>query len=82
MTQHISSCCVSLALCVRTYVRTRIFAFFFRQRPKTPAASLLSKVRGMGGEEKAEKKRQDADMLANSILNHQANSITQVLTKS
>ena len=35
----------------------------------------------MSEEEKAEKKRQDADLLANSILNHQANSITQVRKK-
>eukprot|EP00904_Undaria_pinnatifida_P007646 jgi/Undpi1/4010/HiC_scaffold_16.g07378.m1 len=51
------------------------------QRPKSPAESLLKKMGGMDEEERAELKRQDADMLANSILNHQANSITQVFMR-
>lgn len=49
------------------------------QRPKTPAEELLSKVRGMTDEEKAAKEKEENDVLSNAILNHQTNSIEQVL---
>lgn len=49
------------------------------QRPKTPAEELLSKVRGMTDEEKAAKEKEDSEVMSNAILNHQTNSIEQVL---
>lgn len=39
--------------------------------------SLLDKVRGKTDAEKAEQEREDEEVLANSILNHQTNSIRQ-----
>eukprot|EP00752_Nemacystus_decipiens_P014289 g12709.t1 len=48
------------------------------ERPKTPVVSLLDKVRGKTDAEKAEEEREDGEVLANSILNHQTNSIMQV----
>lgn len=51
---------------------------FGHQRPKTPVVSLLDKIRGATDEERAEKAKEDGDLLANSILNHQTNSIRQV----
>lgn len=48
------------------------------QRPKTPAGTLLAIARGVTEEEKAQKAKEDNDVLANSILNHQTNSIRQV----
>ena len=39
--------------------------------------SLLDKVRGKPDAEKGKAKKEDDDVLANSILNHQTNSIRQ-----
>ncbi len=39
--------------------------------------SLLDKMRGKTDAEKEEEKKQDQEVLANSILNHQTNSIRQ-----
>ena len=45
-------------------------------------ASLLDKVRGKTEAEKAEEEKEDGEVLANSILNHQTNSIRQARTGS
>ena len=52
-----------------------------KQRPKTPVASLLDKLRGTTEAEKAEREKEDGEVLANSILNHQTNSIKQARTR-
>eukprot|EP00903_Cladosiphon_okamuranus_P006370 g6237.t1 len=46
-------------------------------RPKTPVVSLLDKVRGKTDAEKEKEEKEDGEVLANAILNHQTNSIRQ-----
>lgn len=67
-----------ITLSVHVTFSIRVWTACCKKRPKTPNATLLGKVRGMTDEEKAKKERETKEVLSNSILNHQTNSIRQV----
>lgn len=73
--------CLCVCISFSLVLRYCCLSVMQKQRPQTPVVSLLDKVRGKTDAEKEEQKREDGEVLANSILNHQTNSIRQARTE-